>query len=274
MRVGRVTLAHAVVSLFTRPPAGEATGVAMGTVDRGLLWFDADRTPASGIPGRSGPSSPGAPRGGEALRRSRRGARKAPARGADAMDDRSRGDPRDPARQERYRATAPASPTSREIQRIEEPRHEHCAHREPSGSRAPTARRHRTAPSFGNHGHGGRGVLPPATGQPGRHFAGCRPGGRTARADSRRGLPGTSNHPASAFSRTRDRGTRHHRAGVPHSLRGHLLHDGAVQTPAASTSIRSPVPTPCTSRSPSSPRSASETSRRPARWPAWSSSRR
>ena len=26
-------------------------GVAMGTVDRGLLWFDADRTPASGIPG-------------------------------------------------------------------------------------------------------------------------------------------------------------------------------------------------------------------------------
>jgi hypothetical protein len=96
MRVGRVTLAHAVVSLFTRPPAGEATGVAMGPVDRGLLWFDADRTPASGIPGRSGPTSPGAPRGGEPLRRSRRGARKAPARGADAMDDRTRGDPRDP----------------------------------------------------------------------------------------------------------------------------------------------------------------------------------
>jgi hypothetical protein len=74
--------------------------------------------------------------------------------------------------QERHRATAPASPTSRETQRIEEPRREHPTHREPSRSRAPTARGHRTAPSFGNHGHGGRGVLPAATGQPGRHFAG------------------------------------------------------------------------------------------------------
>jgi hypothetical protein len=44
-------------------------GVAMGTVDRGLLWFDADRTPASEIPGLPG---------------------------VDAMGDRTRGDTRNP----------------------------------------------------------------------------------------------------------------------------------------------------------------------------------
>jgi hypothetical protein len=53
-------------------------GVAMGTVGRGLLWFDADRTPASGIP---------APEATREIRSAR-------------------------VQQERYRATAPQSLTS------------------------------------------------------------------------------------------------------------------------------------------------------------------
>ena len=102
--------------------------------------------------------------------------------GVDAVGDRTRG----------HRHGRPATGTARstphrrprhpglETERGEE-RHEHCTiHPGLFQSRAPSARRHRTAPILGDRDRSGRGLLPVAAGPLVRCFAGGVPGGRAA----------------------------------------------------------------------------------------------